>query len=133
MLSSYIIGYRADAYFRLGPEHMGTWADSLRAVSGVDERKIGRWLADSSKSAGQAVARGTGKVTGTAGPAVKKAGSTAKSGVQAYGRWLVAFWRAVFELIGGGFRLVWQVVLFVPRKITGLFRRKKQPVKQNLE
>jgi len=130
VLSSYIIGQRADAYFRLGPEHVGTWADSLRTISGVDERKLSRWLADSSKSAGQAVVTGTGKIAGTVGPAVssgaKKAGGTAKAGVRRYGQWLVTFWRAVFAFIGGVFHLIWLAISFIPRKIIGLFRRKKQ-------
>jgi len=130
VLSSYIIGQRADAYFRLGPEHVGTWADSLRAISGVDERKIGRWLADSSKSAGQVVAKGTGKVVSTLGPVVssgaKKAGSTAKSGARLYGRWLVAFWTAIFRFIGGTFQLIWLAISFIPRKVISLFRREKR-------
>ena len=29
VLSSYILGYLADAYFRLWPEAVGTWCDSL--------------------------------------------------------------------------------------------------------
>lgn len=139
VLSSYVIGHRADAYFRLGPEHVGTWVDSLRTISGVDERKIGGWVADSGKSAGRAV----GKVAGTVGPAVssgaKKAGGKAKSGVQFYGRWFVAFWVAIFRFIGSVFRFIWLVISFVPRKIIGLFRRKKpkakeqQPVGQSLK
>jgi hypothetical protein len=137
VLSTYIIGYRADVYFRLGPEHVGTWADNLRAISGIDERKIGGWLADSSKSAGQAVVWGTSKVAGTVGPAVssgvKTAGGKAKSGARAYGHWLVVFWAAIFGFIGGIFHLIWLAISFIPRKIIGLFRCKKQPVEQNLE
>lgn len=109
VLSSYVIGYRADAYFRLGPEHVGTWADSLRAISGVDERKLGRWLADSGKSAGR----------------------TAKSGVKFYKRWLAAFWGAIFGFIGGVLGLIWRAILFIPRKIMGLFRRRAKTT--NLE
>jgi hypothetical protein len=100
----------------------------------MDERKIGRWLADSGKSAGQAVAAGAGKVANTVGPAVssgaQKAGRTAKSGVQTYWRWFVSFWRAIFRFIGSIFRFIWLVISFIPRKIIGLFRRKKQPVRE---
>jgi len=131
VLSSYIIGQRADAYFRLGPEHVGTWADSLRAISGVDERKIGRWLADGGKSAGQAVVKVAGTVGPTVGAGAKKAGGKAKVGAQAYGRWLVAFWTAIFRFIVGMFHLIWLAISFVPRKFIGLFRRKKQPVTQS--
>jgi hypothetical protein len=45
-LSTYVIGRRAHAYFSLGEEKMGDWAESLRAISGVDERKIAAWLSD---------------------------------------------------------------------------------------
>jgi hypothetical protein len=43
-LSTYLIGRRARAYFALGPEAVGSWSDSLRALSGVDERKLAGWL-----------------------------------------------------------------------------------------
>ena len=46
IFSTYLIGKRADAYFRLGPEAMGDWGESIRAISGVDERKLIGWLAD---------------------------------------------------------------------------------------
>jgi mannose-6-phosphate isomerase len=52
VMSTYVIGQRADAYFRLGPESVGSWTDSLRAITGVDERTIGQWLVESGKSTG---------------------------------------------------------------------------------
>ncbi len=112
VLSTYIIGQRADAYFRLGPEYMGSWADSLRAVSGVDERKIAVWLSENGKNAGQAMA----KKSKQAGQAGKKAGA-------AYFRWLSNFWGAVFRKLGIIFKKVWGVITFVPRKIGALFHR----------
>ncbi len=60
-LSTYIIGQRADAYFRLGPDAVGSWNDSLRTISGVDERKIGHWLTESSKATGAALVAGASK------------------------------------------------------------------------
>jgi uncharacterized protein (DUF697 family) len=44
VLSTYIIGRRAQAYFSLGPEAMGDWGESVRAITGVDERKFSAWL-----------------------------------------------------------------------------------------
>lgn len=134
VLSTYIIGQRADTYFRLGPEAMGTWADTLRTVSGVDERKLGAWVADSSKTAGRAIATGAGKV-GQAGVAAGgvvvsgagKAGQQAGRGLTAYSRWLKKTWLAIFRAIGKVLLFVWAVISFVPRKLIGLFRRKKQP------
>jgi hypothetical protein len=54
-------------------------------------------------------------------------GGKAKSGVQLYARWFVAFWAAIFGFIGRVFRFIWLVISFIPRKIIGLFRRKRQP------
>ena len=39
-----VIGWRADAYFSLGPQAMGDWNESVRAVLGVDERPLRRRL-----------------------------------------------------------------------------------------
>ena len=67
-LATYIIGRRAQAYFSRGPESIGNWKDSLRAVSGVDERKIAGWLAETrtglaemGAGAGRAIRRGLRK------------------------------------------------------------------------
>lgn len=113
VLSTYIIGQRADAYFRLGPEYMGAWADSLRAVSGVDERKITRWLSENGKNAGQAMA----KKSKQAGRAGKKAGV-------AYFKWLGSFWRSVFRTLGAIFKKIWGAITFIPRKTGALFQGK---------
>jgi hypothetical protein len=44
-LATRVIGRRADAYFSLGAEAMGDWAESVRAVVGIDERPLWRRLA----------------------------------------------------------------------------------------
>ncbi len=112
VLSTYIIGQRADAYFRLGPEYMGSWADSLRAVSGVDERKIAAWLSENGKNAGLVMAEKSKQ----AGQAGKKAGA-------AYFRWLGRFWGGVFHKLGAIFKKIWGLITFVPGKIGALFHR----------
>lgn len=43
VLSTYLVGKRAIAYFSRGPEAMGDWKDSLRALTGIDHRKITKW------------------------------------------------------------------------------------------
>ncbi len=43
-LSTYLIGRRAQAYFAQGPQAMGDWKSSLRALTGFDELKISDWL-----------------------------------------------------------------------------------------
>lgn len=148
ILATYIIGQRADAYFRLGPEAMGSWADNLRAVTGVDERTIAGWLADSGKATGAALVSGAGKagemgkvaageagrVAGNVGVALgsgaQKAGQTAHKGFKAYLRWLIYFWTITFGFIGKIISFVWQVISFIPRKIIGLFKR-KQPLEES--
>lgn len=69
-LATYVIGRRAVAYFDRGPEALTSWKDSLRALSGVDERKLGSWLADSGRGAASALGEGAGSV----GAAVLRAG-----------------------------------------------------------
>lgn len=43
-LTTYLIGRRAERYFTEGSAALGDWKDSLRAFSGVDERKLLQWL-----------------------------------------------------------------------------------------
>lgn len=43
-LTTYLIGRRAEKYFTQGATALGDWKDSLRAFSGVDERKLLAWL-----------------------------------------------------------------------------------------
>lgn len=101
ILFTYVIGQRAQAYFSLGPEAVGDWAESLRAVTGVDERKITGWLTETTerswamvsksvqngadavivagKSAGEVVAVTAGKASG----AIADAGRGIAEGVSA--------------------------------------------------
>ncbi len=141
VLSTYIIGHRADTYFRLGPEAMGSWNDSLRTITGVDERKIGGWLAESGKSAGQVVTAGmgrvgevgkvagvtvvsgAGKVVESASIGAQKAGEKTRGGFKAYVHWLITFWTAVFRFLGKVVWFIWQVISFIPRKIAAMLSK----------
>ena len=89
VLCTYIIGRRAHVYFNLGPEEMTDWKESLRAITGVDERKIGRWLAgtgvvNAGQSAGKTITVGAGRAADsliTVGKSTRKgAGAIAKAG-----------------------------------------------------
>lgn len=70
-LSTYIIGQRAKAYFGRSPEAMGDWGDNLRAISGVDERKIGAWMSEAQSQSqariGQGIGMGVGMVSSVVG------------------------------------------------------------------
>lgn len=62
MLSTYIIGKRANAYFSLGPEAVESPAEILRALSGMDERTLAGWLGESLQAAGTLFATGAAAV-----------------------------------------------------------------------
>lgn len=49
ILTTYIIGRRAQAYFSLGPEAVGDWGESFRAITGLDERRLVTWLAQTTE------------------------------------------------------------------------------------
>lgn len=53
--STYIIGRRAQAYFSQGEAAIGNWADSMRAIAGVDERRLTGWLAETTQESWQLV------------------------------------------------------------------------------
>ncbi len=74
IVTTYIIGRRAQAYFTLGPDQMENWADGLRAISGVDEQKLVDWLGETTENSWALISSGaqsaadtvvvTGKSTG---------------------------------------------------------------------
>lgn len=53
--TTYIIGRRAQAYFKLGPEAVGDWSESMRAISGIDKRKIIAWLTETTERSWQLI------------------------------------------------------------------------------
>lgn len=111
-LSTYIVGERAKAYFGRSPEAMGNWTDNLRAITGVDERKIQSWMS----SSGQMLASGSRTAVNTAGKGI--------GGIFGLVRWLVA---GIFALIGGIVQGVFGVIRGIFGGIGGLFRRTPPP------
>ena len=57
VLSTYLIGKRADTYFVRGPEALGDVKDNLRALTGVDERKIAQWSSETSRTVAEVSAK----------------------------------------------------------------------------
>mmetsp|Transcript_3895 Transcript_3895/g.6491 ORF Transcript_3895/g.6491 Transcript_3895/m.6491 type:complete len:412 (+) Transcript_3895:162-1397(+) len=47
MSTTYLIGRRAQVYFAEGEDALPSFADSARLLTGIDERKIARWLIES--------------------------------------------------------------------------------------
>jgi hypothetical protein len=64
-LSTYIIGQRAHAYFSRDTAAPGDWRDSLRAIAGVDERKLGTWLVDTRQRSWDTASSGAQHTAGT--------------------------------------------------------------------
>ena len=147
VLSTYVIGQRADAYFRLGPESVGSWSDSLRALTGVDEREVAGWLAESgrsaggalvlgagkvgevSKAAGEAVSAGAGQMMETVGPALssgsQKVTTSAKKGVRTYVQFSRRLWLGAFQGLGWLLGFLWGLISYIPKKIGGFFGKRK--------
>lgn len=81
-LSTYVIGRRAQAYFAQGPEALGDWQESLRAISGVDERKIGHWLQSRSQQALEGVQQSSRALIENTTRGVIDGAKSVSSGVQ---------------------------------------------------
>lgn len=71
VLVTYVVGQRAQAYFQLGPEAVGDWAAHIRALTGVDERAVGQWLAQSAAQSWRSIRGGTTALGGKLGDAAR--------------------------------------------------------------
>ena len=63
VVTTYVIGRRANAYFSLGPDEIGEWDESIRALTGVDEREMIRWLSETTENSWRKVKGGFEDVT----------------------------------------------------------------------
>jgi hypothetical protein len=74
ILFTYAIGRRAQAYFSLGPEAVGDWGESLRALTGVDERMVAGWLTETTERSWRLVSQSAQNAAGAVIVAGKSAG-----------------------------------------------------------
>lgn len=74
LLMTYLIGRRADAYFQLGPDAVGDWSDSLRAITGIDERQLVGWLGEVMQKVGAAITGGARRLARASQDAAHRAG-----------------------------------------------------------
>ncbi|MBK9051927.1 MAG: hypothetical protein IPL78_13760 [Chloroflexi bacterium] len=138
MLSTYIIGQRAVAYFSRGPEAMGEWADDVRAVVGLDERKMMTWLQESAESSWELVKERAQDAGGLMINAGKSAGELVVTGAAATKVVVGKAGQTVSRGARAGALGTLKVVLFIPlrvmagiynagawtvKKVGGLFRR----------
>lgn len=133
VLSTYIIGQRADAYFRLGEDGLQSWAESLRAITGVDEREIGQWLSEGGRTTTSLLAGGTERASQAGKQAglmvieqAQKGAALGKKGFLSYLNWVLSQWRRVFSAIGKAGQFTWNGIIFIPKKISKRFKQKKE-------
>jgi hypothetical protein len=79
VVSTYMVGRRAQAYWSADPALTHAWDDALRTLSGVDERELARWLLASLDQARGGLATSTQRVSGTVGAAGRAAAGSAAS------------------------------------------------------
>lgn len=113
--ATYVIGRRAHAYFRDGPDAVRDWRDSVRRLSGLDERRFAAWLAEG----GARTLEAGRSVGGTAADAARAVGGGATSAVRAVGGTAGGAARAV----GGAAASLADAVRGGVRTLGGRFRR----------
>jgi hypothetical protein len=79
VVSTYLVGRRAQAYLQADPALTDSWDDALRTLSGVDERELARWLLASLDQAGGGLAQSARRAGGALGAAGRSAGQSAGS------------------------------------------------------
>jgi hypothetical protein len=75
VVSTYLVGRRAQAYLRADPALADTWDDALRTLSGVDERELAQWLLASLDQAQGGLMQSAQRVGGAIGSAGRTVGS----------------------------------------------------------
>ncbi len=132
MLATYIIGKRAHAYFRLSPDEMGEWDESVRALTGMDERKLVDWLSEAVEYAWKLASGSFGNVAGVVISAGRFAGEIVISGAGHVGGGVMGVVRGTFQTvkkvgdsIGSGASSVGKAVVGAGRSVTEAFGGKK--------
>ncbi len=74
VVSTYLVGRRAQAYLRADPSIATEWDDALRTLSGVDERELTRWLLASLDQAQGGLAQSVRRLGGAVGAAGRSTG-----------------------------------------------------------
>lgn len=100
ILTTYIIGQRANAYFSLGPESVGDWAESVRALSGVDERKIIAWLVEAVENAWHTLGQSLQNVAKAVIAVGQSAGELVVTGASKAGQTVVSTGKSVIDGAG---------------------------------
>lgn len=74
ILTTYVIGQRAKTYFSRSPDELEDWSDSLAAITGADQLRIGEWLSETTVSSYDMVSNTAQSVVGGVVVAGQKSG-----------------------------------------------------------
>lgn len=58
VVSTYVVGQRAKAYFSLGPKAVGDWNASVQALTGIDEQKLRGWVNETLRNSNRRLREG---------------------------------------------------------------------------
>lgn len=125
-LSTYIIGQRADAYFGRGPEALVDWRESLRALVGVDERKVTGWLAERGNRSLETLRRSAEGATEVGKRLAEGVGNATSSVVEAgkgAGDAIVGAGQNTLGKLGDAAEAAREGVANTTRRVTGRLRR----------
>jgi hypothetical protein len=95
IVATYLIGRRAQAYYRQDPTTLGDWDDQIRLLTGVDERKLLAWVTESTEQSLRQIGRGAKKAVGVAAAGGQAAGKLAGSAASQAGVAAGATWQRV--------------------------------------
>jgi len=108
VVSTYLIGRRVQAYFSLGEAEMKDWAESLRALTGVDERQIASWLSEAAWQSWGMIGEGVKGIAST----IRSAGDTTGNILVDAGRDLVGWSQRMGQKMWAGGEAVGDYVLW---------------------
>jgi hypothetical protein len=95
LVSTYLIGRRAQAYFSQDPALLAEWDDQIRALTGVDERRLAAWLAETTERSWRLAKDQLQQVTGAMIVAGQTAGKIAVVATGQAGDWAGNAWQQV--------------------------------------
>ena len=105
---------------------MGSWADSMRAITGVDERRLTGWLTETTQQSWQLVSERAQDAAGVAITAGHSLGELVVIGANRAGTAVTnagqSIWRRLRAVAGSLWRGVWRVAAGIGRLLTAPLR-----------
>lgn len=107
MVTTYLIGQRAKAYFSQGPEAVDSWGDKARVLSGVDERKLVGWLGETTENSWQLLSGSSRAVTDTVLVTGRSTGKAILVYTDKTKSSIAAGTRSMVQMVSGGLSSIW--------------------------